>query len=141
MANPQNLKPVKLDTSPEKQRERGKKRTLAKALINRKYCDNSCPIYPCSLAPIALSNAKKGEKPLCVLKNMPAKLKQQYLNIYSGDKKNLMQEIQNTLSDIAQDVILIAQQGDIGKSLNYKQKYLESLLKVARTIEKQEENE
>ena len=134
MSNKETLKPQKLDTSPEKQSERGKKKTLAKKLINRKYCDKGCPIYPCSLASLALSNIQEGKKPLCVLKNMPLKLKQQFLNIYSGDKKDLTQEIQNVLTDIAQDVTFIAQEGNVSKNMRYKVKYLNSLLKVAKAV-------
>ena len=136
MGNLNNLRPQKLDTSPEKQSERGKKKSLIKALNTRKYCDDGCPIYPCSLMSLSQSSKQQGGKALCMLKHMPVKLKQQFLNIYSGDEDDMTKEINNVLTDIAQDITLIVKSGDIGKSMRYKAKYLDSLLKVKKSMKK-----
>ena len=134
MSNKNTLKPQKLDTSPEKQSERGKKKSLIKALNTRKYCDDGCPIYPCSLMSLSLSSKQEGKKPLCMLKHMPVKLKQQFLNIYSGDQDDMTKEINNVLTDIAQDITFIVKEGNVGKSMRYKAKYLDSLLKVKNSM-------
>jgi len=132
--NEENLKPKKLDTSPEKQRERGQKTSLLKKLINRKYCNESCPLFPCQLASISMSLREEGEKPKCIVKKLPFKLKQKFINIYEEGEKGIIKEAKNVLIDISMDMMNIIKEGNPEKNIKYKSVYFEHLMSFLKAI-------
>ena len=108
-------------------------------MINRKYCDANCPLFPCQLASISMSLRREGEKPRYVIKKIPFKLKQKFVNIYQegekgiphrmrGRKGNGVREAKNVLIDLSTDIMNSIKEGDPEKNIKYKSIYFEHLM-------------
>ena len=135
-------------TTTEQAKKLGKKggqaRTLAKKMINRKFCTSTCPLFNnCwakhishSLKDKAIEKAKeegvsekeiKKIKPLCALKKMPSQVIEGTKRIILGGEEGFNQEMMEQVMKLKNDIIINASPRD-------RERYLHQLRETKKSI-------
>ena len=80
----------------------GRKKSVAKALRHRKYCNQRCPMFPCPFTPASHSEKYTDEKGKhkCALKDMPLKIQHRQIRILTGGREGAIKELREIVSDI-----------------------------------------
>jgi hypothetical protein len=97
------------------------KKRMANALRARKWCNQTCPLYPCPYQ-IASHAREKEYKGRCALKAAPLKMQERIVNLFLKGRDGALRELTAVICDLAM-------RADADKSVRSKGLYCDKLMK------------
>jgi hypothetical protein len=85
MANPENLKPFTKENAAEMGRKGGLSRSTSKRQARRKWCNSTCPLWPCVFQPLSSKSYDKQ----CAFNKQSETIKSKYYDYIEGNESKI----------------------------------------------------